>query len=351
MTALRVGVVGVGHLGKEHARILAGLDDVHLVAVADTNPIQAGMVAARWGTRAAADYRELLPLVDAAVVVVPTMQHHAVARAFLDAGKPVLVEKPLTADLAQADDLATRAGGRGLTLQVGHIERFNPAFEELCRRPLRPRYIRCERAGGFTGRSTDVGVVLDLMIHDLDLVKALVPVPVVSVTAIGTSVLGGHEDIAQARLTFADGCIADLSVSRVHPEAVRRLQVWGPEGYASADLATRKLTLTQPGAGLRAGRLDPRRLDAAGLAALKADLFTTHLQTLEMDCHNPVDQLTRELQDFVHCVQTGARPRVDGEAGREAVALAEEVRSALRAQRHPAPAGMLFAPPAPRQAA
>ncbi len=351
MAALRVGVVGVGHLGKEHARILSGLEDVQLVGVSDTNAVQAGLVAARCGTRSVGDYRELLPMVDAVVVVVPTLQHHAVARAFLDAGKPVLVEKPLTADLAQAEDLATRAARRGLTLQVGHIERFNPAFEELCRRPLQPRYVRCERAGGFTGRSTDVGVVLDLMIHDLDLVRSLVPAPVVSVTAIGTSVLGGHEDIAQARLTFADGCIADLSVSRVHPEAVRRLQVWGPEGHASADLATRKLTLTQPGAVLRAGRLDPRRLDAPGLAALKADLFSTHLQTLEVDCHNPVDQLTRELQEFVRCVQTGARPRVDGEAGREAVALAEDVLSALHSQRHPAPAGLLFAPPAPRQAA
>ncbi len=351
MARLRVGVIGVGHLGKEHARILSGLESVDLVGVADPNAVQAGAVAARCGARAFVDYRALLPLVDAAVVVVPTLQHYAVAGAFLDAGKPVLVEKPLTADLAQAADLTTRAARRALTLQVGHIERFNPAFEELCRHPLQPRYLRCERAGGFTGRSTDVGVVLDLMIHDLDLVRTLVAAPVSSVVAVGTAVLGGHEDLAQARLTFADGCIADLSVSRVHPEPVRRLQVWGPEGWATADLATRKLTLTQPGAALRAGRLDPRRLDAAGLAALKADLFGTHLQSLELDCHNPVDQLTRELQEFVHCVQTGERPRVDGEAGREAVALASAVLSALAAQQHPAPAGLLFAPPAPRQAA
>jgi predicted dehydrogenase len=351
MARLRVGVVGVGHLGKEHARILAGLEEVDLVGVADSNTIQAGAVAARCGTRAFADHRALLPLVEAVVVVVPTSQHHAVAGAFLDAGKPVLIEKPLTADPDQAADLTARAARHGLTLQVGHIERFNPAFEELCRHPLQPRYLRCERAGGFTGRSTDVGVVLDLMIHDLDLVRTLVPAPVTSVVAVGTSVLGGHEDLAQARLTFADGCIADLSVSRVHPEPVRRLQVWGPEGYASADLATRKLTLTQPGTALRTGRLDPRRLDAAGLAALKADLFSTHLQTLELDCHNPEDQLTRELREFVRCVQTGARPRVDGAAGSEAVALAGAVLTALRARQHPAPAGLLFAPPAPRQAA
>jgi predicted dehydrogenase len=353
MTRLRIGVIGVGHLGKEHARILSGMDGIDLVGVVDANAIQAAAVAVRCSTQPYTDFRALLPLVDAAVVVVPTLHHQAVAAAFLDAEKPVLVEKPLTADLGQADDLVARAARRRLTLQVGHIERFNPAFEELQRHPLQPRYIRCERAGGFTGRSTDVGVVLDLMIHDLDLVRALVTAPVTSVTAIGTSVLGGYEDMVQARLTFADGCIADLSVSRVHPEPLRRLQVWGPEGYASADLATRKLTLTQPGDALRSGGLDPRRLDAAGIAALKAELFGTHLQTLELECQNPADQLTRELQDFVQCVKTGARPRVDGQAGREAVALANAVLISLKTQRHPDAKGLLFTPPAAasRQAA
>src|SRR5215469_6055932 len=167
MRRLRVGVVGVGHLGKEHARILSGLPDVELVGVADSQAAQAEAVAGRCGARAFTDHRQLLPLVEAAVIAVPTAAHHAVAADFLSGGVPLLVEKPLASTLGQAEDLVALAARHQALLQVGHIERFNPAYEELRRRPLQPKYITCERYGGFTGRSTDIGVVLDLMIHDL----------------------------------------------------------------------------------------------------------------------------------------------------------------------------------------
>ncbi len=178
MTRLRLAVVGVGHLGKEHARILSNQPDVELVGVVDANGSQAAQVAERCQTRAYPDHRLLLDHVDAAVIVVPTLHHHTVAWDFLRQGIPVLVEKPMCSNLAQADELLALAQRQGLVLQVGHIERFNPAFVELQRRPLRPKFISCERLASFSGRSTDVGVVLDLMIHDLDLVLSLVRSPV-----------------------------------------------------------------------------------------------------------------------------------------------------------------------------
>jgi predicted dehydrogenase len=330
MRRLRLGVLGVGHLGKEHARILAGFPGVELVGVADPRLDQVQMVAQRCGTQAFLDYRQLLPLIEAAVVAVPTCLHHPVAIDLLGQGISLLVEKPLTSDLAQADELVALAERRGAILQVGHVERFNPAFEELQRRPLRPKYVTCERYGGFSGRSTDVGVVLDLMIHDLDLVLALVRAPVRSVAALGASVLGGHEDLAQARVTFADGCVADLSASRIHPGPVRRMNVWGPEGFAGVDFGSRRLTLAQPSEALRQGRLASRRLDSTSVAAMKEGLFGRFLEVQEWNCDRG-DQLTAELQDFLQSVRTGTRPRVDGLAGRDAVALATRVLDSLRA--------------------
>ena len=356
MARPRLTVIGVGHLGKEHARILAGLPDVELVGVADVNAEQAEAVARRHGTRAYADHKLLMQAVDAAVIVVPTAYHHAVAGEFLRRGIHLLVEKPLAANLEQAEELTELAGRHGALLQVGHIERFNPAFEELERRPLQPKFVTCERLGPFSGRSTDVGVVLDLMIHDLDLLLALVQSPVHSVEAIGVSVLGGHEDMASARLTFANGCVANVSASRVNPVPLRHMHVWAPEGYAGLDFARRRLTLIQPSEQLRQRGLDPRKLPPAVAATLKDDMFGRHLQVLDLD-RNVGDQLTRELQHFSHCVRTGARPRVSGEDGRDAIALATRVLDSLRSHRWdgradgptgpshlPLPLGTLFQP-------
>jgi predicted dehydrogenase len=332
MARLRVGVIGVGHLGKVHARIFATLPDVELVGVADANPDQAKAVAKQCGTQAYTDHRPLLSLVDAAAVVVPTTQHHVVAVDFLRRGIPLLIEKPLASTPDEARELVELAARQGVTLQVGHVERFNPAFEEVQNLPLRPKYVSCERRGGFTGRSTDVGVVFDLMVHDLDLVLTLVRAEVVAVQALGVSVLGGHEDLAQARVTFANGCVADLTASRVSPTPARRMHIWGPEGFAGIDFARRHLTLVQPGPRLRHGQLDSRRLDPTELAALKANLFGDFLQVVERDC-NTGDQLTRELEEFVRCVRTGQQPRVDGGAGHAAVALASQILDSVHAHR------------------
>ncbi|HEV3258104.1 MAG TPA: Gfo/Idh/MocA family oxidoreductase [Gemmataceae bacterium] len=338
MSRLRMAVIGVGHLGKEHARILAGLPGVELVGVVDINADQAQAVARRCGTRAYADYWPLLNLVDAAVVVVPTTHHHAIASEFLGRGIPVLVEKPLAINVQQAEALAGLARRHNVPLQVGHIERFNPAFEELGHYPLQAKFVECERCGPFTGRSTDIGAVLDLMIHDLDLLLALVRSPVCSVEALGVSVFGKHEDVANARLVFANGCVANVTASRVSATPARRMRVWAAEGYASLDFAQRCLTLVQPSEDVRRHGLDCRQLDAANLAMLRHELFGRHLQVRKLDC-NRGDQLTRELEHFVDCVRTGSCPRASGEDGCRAMALATRVLETIHAHRWDGSAG------------
>jgi predicted dehydrogenase len=321
---LRIGVVGVGHLGKEHARIVSGIEGVQLVGVADVNFDQAQAVAARHDTEAFRDYHDLLDKVDAACIVAPTSLHGRIATPFLERGIALLVEKPIASTLHEAETLVDLARQSGSILQIGHIERFNPAFEELQRRPLQPKWIRAQRVGPFTGRSTDIGVVLDLMIHDLDLLLTLVKSPVRSVDALGMSVFGGHEDVANARLHFVNGCVVDLTASRASAVAQRTWQIWGPEGYAETDFAQRRVTLIQPSDDVRLCGLDPQQLDAASRSRLREELFTRHLETVTIDGQHR-DQLTAELAHFVDCVRTGRQPAVTGVHGRDALALAERI--------------------------
>jgi predicted dehydrogenase len=302
-----------------------------LVGVADSRAEQAEAVAARCGTRSYTDYRSLLSQIDAAVLAVPTRFHHTVALECIARGLPLLIEKPLASTLEQAEELVERAQAAGVLLQVGHIERFNPAYEELCRRPLQPKLVHCRRLTPFAGRSLDIGVVLDLMIHDIDLVLALVRAPVRQVSALGLSLLGGHEDLAQAEITFANGCVARLTACRVYTQPVRQAEVWAPEGYAGVDYHRRTVKLLQPSARLRRFRAAPS-FDEAAVAGLRAGLHTEYLEATEIDCNSAgPDQLTRELQEFVASVQTGAPVRVTGEQGRDALALAGRILDAIAA--------------------
>lgn len=341
MKRLRAAVIGVGHLGKEHARILAGLPQVELVGVADVNPEQAQAVARRLGTQAFHDYWPLLNLVDVASIVVPTQHHLTVAREFLKRGISLLIEKPLARTVAEAEELVALADQHGAILQVGHIERFNPAFEELCARSLQPRLIRAQRMGPYTGRSIDIGVVLDLMIHDLDLLFALVRSPIRSVDAVGISTFGGHEDIANARLHFANGCVAEITASRASAQACRQMQLWGPEGYAEVDFAQRRLTLIQPSEQVRRHGLDPARLDPASRARIREELFTRHLELATID-GKMQDQLTCELQNFITSVQTATSPRVSGKDGLAALAAAEAILQAMQHHNWNGSGGLLF---------
>lgn len=325
MQRTRLAVVGVGHLGKEHARILAALPQVELVGVVDARADQVAAVAQRCDTRPFTDHRPLLGQVEGAVVAVPTLHHHAVAGDFLRAGVPLLIEKPLATTLAEADDLLRLAHRHGAFVQVGHIERFNPAFEELSRLPLRPKLIQGQRLAPFSGRSLDIGVVLDLMIHDIDIALSLVRAPVRQVEALGVSVLGGQEDMAQARLTFANGCIAELSASRLHSGPVRRMELWSAEGFAAVDFQHRHLSLIQPSEQLRSRQ-------PVDIASFRADPGAL-LRRAEVDCTtNGPDQLTRELEEFATAVRTGSAVRVTGEQGREALSVACQILDAI--QRH-----------------
>lgn len=329
MRRLKIGVVGVGHLGQAHARILAGLPNVELAGVVDVNLAQAEAVGARHSVPVFPHHNDLAEAVDAACIVTPTTFHYPIALDFLKRGVPLLIEKPLALNDEQASHLVDAAHESGTLLQVGHIERFNPAYEALRSRPIRPKYVECERHGTFTGRSTDIGAVLDLMIHDLDLLLDLVAEPVMSVEAIGATVFGGHEDMVNARLKFAGGCVATLTASRMSPNAKRRLRVWAPEGYAGIDFVKRKLSLVQPSDELRRRSRDFGKVDPSRRQALQDQVFTRYLQTQDIDCQH-VDQLTRELEHFAMCVRTGAIPRVRGEDGRDAVAVAMRVLESLR---------------------
>ncbi len=331
MMKLRMAVVGVGHLGKEHARILSSLPEVELIGVVDANPAQAETIAQRCRTEAFTDHRHLLRQVDAVSVVVPTSHHRSVASDFIRAGVPCLIEKPLAASLPEAEELVDLASRHGVMLQVGHIERFNPVVQDLEKRPLRPKYIEAERLGVFSGRALDVGVVFDLMIHDLDLILAMVRSEVTHIQAVGASLFGRHEDLANARLTFANGCIATVTASRVSMKPSRTMRLIGAEGMACLDFAQRQALLLQPSAKMRRQGVDPRQLDAAGLAQLKERLFGQVIERRELNLKDG-DQLTMELQHFIDCVRTGSQPKVTGIDGLRAVRLATQIVDHM--QRH-----------------
>ena len=329
---LRVGVVGVGHLGQHHARILSGLAGVELVGVADARPEQARTVAERCGCPAFDDYRDLIDKVDAASVAVPTSAHRPVAGAFLDRGIATLVEKPLAPTLADAEALVELAHARGAMLQVGHIERFNPALSALEGFRLRPKFIAAERLGPYTFRSTDIGVVLDLMIHDIDLILSWLPTPVRQVSAVGVSVFGTHEDVANARIEFEDGCVATLTASRVSMQATRKLRLWGAEGYAALDFATKQGTLVRPSDRLRRGEVDLQGVDMSQPAAIRDHVFGKILRVDRVEAE-AADALTLELEDFVRAAREGTRPRVTGDDALRAIRVADQVLRGIRSHR------------------
>jgi len=337
----RLAVVGTGALGRHHARILANLPGAELVAVAEIDPAAGRRVAQEAGTEWVTDYRDLIGRIDAAVVAVPTGLHYTIAGHLLRAGVDVLVEKPLASNARQARELVGLARSRRAILQVGHVERFNPAFVAARARLQSPKYIRSERFSPFSFRSTDIGVVLDVMIHDLDLVLTMVGQPVESVEALGISILGEHEDAVQARLRFRGGCIADLAANRVSPVAKRSMQVWSRANCLQLDFAARQLSVYSPTAALRYGPspVERARQPGANVEALRASVFGTYIATEEpaVPSHDP---LTEELADFARAVALRCAPAVTGQQGLEAVELAERILQAVaRSQASDQPGG------------
>ena len=297
---LRVAVVGVGHLGKHHARILSALDGASLVAVVDKLPARAAEIAAIYGTRALTDSRALLAEVDAVSVAVPTELHRDIALPFLERGIAVLVEKPMARSLGEADEMIAAASASGATLAVGHTERYNPAVAAVLPLVTSPRFIEVHRLGVFPERSLDIDVVFDLMIHDLDVILSLVRSEVTSVEAVGVPVLTPRYDIANARLRFASGCIANVTASRISKDRVRKIRFFQPDAYLSIDYAAQEVE------GWRLVKHDGARPSIQG---------------------GPIpvvrdEPLRLELADFVRAARERGSPAVDAAAGRRALELA-----------------------------
>lgn len=324
MKTLRMAVIGVGSLGQHHARILANMQGVNLVAVVDPNLNQAETIAAKHNCKALTTTSDLKGEVDAVSIVTPTRFHCTTAVDFLAQGVPCMVEKPLAGTVPEAKLIVNAAKRAGTLLQVGHIERFNPGFSTVAESCLRPKFIEAQRLAPFSGRGLDVGVVMDLMIHDIDLVLSLVRSPVVSIDAVGVSVMGQYEDLANARIHFANGVVANFTASRVHTSAVRSMNLFGSEGHASIDFGKKNCTLVQPSLSFRNGIPDVRNLDPQSMARFKETLFSQYLPT-QTTPESKLDQLTAELSDFTDCIRTGRQPKVTGEDGLAAVSLAQSI--------------------------
>ncbi len=307
MTPVRVGVVGVGHLGRHHARLLAANPHATLVGVADRDPGRAATVADATGTTALTDHRQLIGRVDAVSIAVPTVDHAAVAHDFIAAGVHVLVEKPMTSTLAEAESLIAAADRAGVQLAVGHTERFNPAVAAAIPLIDAPRFIEVHRLSGFPERSLDIDVVFDVMIHDLDIVLAIDQTEVVSVEAVGVPVLSPKVDIANARLKLASGCTVNLTASRISRDKVRKVRFFQTDRYVSVDYGDQELDVWRlvPQAGARPS------IEGGPVAVEKGE------------------PLGLELADFVEAVQTGRPPRVTGRDGYRALQLATRVAEAI----------------------
>jgi predicted dehydrogenase len=321
LKTIKVAAIGVGHLGRHHARIYGEMAGIELVAVVDANLKQAAEVAAACHAPALNDFASLVGKVDAVSVAVPTEYHFAVAKPFLEAGAAVLVEKPLTHAVEDAEKLVELAQKHQAILQVGHIERFNPALLALTARlgpRLRPRFIECQRLSPFRFRSADIGVVFDLMIHDLEIVEFLAASPIESLEAVGASVLTAHEDIANARITFANGCVANITASRASLAPQRLMRIYADDYYARVDYQKRQAQVFRRSAELDAARQqnDVMSLKDKDFAQLIA------VENLPVADSEP---LKAELESFISCVRAGSRPVVSGAEGLRAVRTATTI--------------------------
>ncbi|MFH1146430.1 MAG: Gfo/Idh/MocA family oxidoreductase [Pseudomonadota bacterium] len=305
MKKVRVGVVGVGYLGRFHAEKYAAMEEANLVGVADTDEKRLRELSDKYGIKGYTDYKKLMERVDAVSIVVPTTLHHQVARDFLRQGVDVMVEKPMTCTLSEAGKLIDLASGKGLILQVGHLERFNPAIMGLKNYVEKPLFIESHRLSTFKGRGIDVDVVLDLMIHDIDIILSIVKSNLKRVHAVGVPVITPNTDIANVHLQFDDGCTANVTVSRISNKNMRKIRIFQSNAYLSADYASKEITVIR-----KTG--NNGNLGFPGIEA-------------ETKVFPESDALMEELRSFLRAVKTRERPVVSGEDGRRALQLALKI--------------------------
>src|SRR5262252_4720918 len=298
MKKLRVGVVGVGHIGSNHARLYAEIPSAEFTAVYDVDPFRNRIIASKFRATPTSSLDEFISMVDAASVATPTNTHYEIARSLLSKGKHALVEKPITDNTGHASELAELAARNGLILQVGHVERFNPVLGALEKHLTHPRFIEAHRLRPYSERGTDIGVVLDLMIHDLEVILHFVRSPLWSIDAVGVPVLSKSEDIANARLHFEDGCVANITSSRISPERLRKIRIFQEDAYLSLDYQN------QSGEVYRrvGGHITRDRVDIEREEPLKL-----------------------QLASFIECASTGREPRVSGSQATAALKLAVEI--------------------------
>lgn len=299
---LRVGVIGVGYLGRLHAQKMASFDDVVLVGVCDADPERGKAVAEEFGTSFRTDTRKLLREVDAVSIAVPTIAHFRVAMEAIRAGVHVLLEKPIAATVREGRALVREAAARRQVFQIGHLERFNPAVISAASVLKEPRFVECHRLGIFGGRGTDVDVVLDLMIHDIDLILSFVRSPVARIQAVGVPVISPNIDIANARLSFANGCVANVTASRVSARKQRKIRIFQEDAYLAMDFVEHTIQIYR--------RVFPK--GQGGTPEITGELLETEKG----------DVLRDEIRSFVDCARTGAAPRVSGADGLAALEVA-----------------------------
>lgn len=305
MLKTKIGVIGAGYLGKFHAQKYSVMEDVELVGIADPVRSAAESVAAANNSRPFLDYHELLPLVDAVSIVVPTSLHHQVSMDCLNHGVDIMLEKPMTTTIAEADELIALAAGKNKIIQVGHLEQFNPAIMAMEEHLTTPIFIESHRIHTFKNRAIDVDVVLDLMIHDIDIILSIVTAPLETVHTVGLPVVTETTDIANARLIFANGCTANVTVSRISQDNIRRLRVFQPHSFITVDYGKKELTVIK----------QDKELDENGLP--RREFLNA--------CFMEIDALEMELQDFVANVRNRTRPKIAGEEGRRALKVATEI--------------------------
>ncbi len=305
---IKIGVVGLGHLGNYHLQKYAKIDDCEIVAVSDTLIERTRKAADTYHCRAFTDHRDLLDKVDAVSIAVPTGEHHTVARDFLAAGIDVLVEKPICATIEEADELIKLADKNNLILQVGFVERFNPAIMALENVITRPLFIEVHRLHPFFERGTDVDVILDLMIHDLDIILKFVNSPLTSLDAVGVPVLSDKIDISNVRLSFASGCIANITASRISAKTMQKIRFFGPEGYHSVDCQKREILSFN------------KIVNDTG----KPQIIQNNI---EVGSHDPLEE---EIRSFVHCVINRSTPIVSGSEARKSLELAAQITKKMK---------------------
>lgn len=337
MSKLRIAVIGAGHLGRIHAKLIGQVDGAQLVGISEPFESARENAAKLYNVPTFADYRDLIPKIDAAIIAAPTDAHAAIAADLISAGKHVMVEKPITITSADADKLVQMAARKRVTLQVGHVERFNPAFTALNDLAVDVKYVEAVRASSFPGRCLDVGVVMDLMIHDIDLVLSMTDAPLRRVTGSGMAVISDHDDIVETRLEFDCGLVANLKASRISPTPARSMQVFGANGFAEIDFGAPSLSVVRPVAEV-ANRSFDLSAEVESPLGYGATLFSSKLicETMALESRNAI---LDELHDFVISIQTGIAPTVDGVAGARAVNVANRILEALEERTWYADAG------------